>query len=199
MARKDAKAERAFLKRLRAGDEDAHREFFDEHFDMATAVASGVIREYNEAMDVVQEAFIKAFRSIATFKARSSLSTWFKRIVGNTALDHLRVRRSNREIEAGEGLEMMVGTGQTRRGQSPADEATHHELEGLLKEAFEQLPEPQRLALTLFVYGALSYAEIAEELQIPVGTVMSRLFYARKALHEALIGTGYVEDAEDQS
>lgn len=192
MAQPDLPNDDLLLERLRAGDEQGSRAFFDAYVNVAYQVASGVVREYNEAMDIVQESFIKAFRSIDGFRGQAGLGTWFRRIVINTSLDHLRRRRATREVAAGDQLEAIAGASPGRATHSPVDEASARELAQLIAQATERIPEPQRLVLTLFVHGGMTYAEIAEQLAIPVGTVMSRLFHARRHLREALAGTGYV-------
>ena len=186
--------ETSLLARLRVGDEEAYREFFDAHCDLAHRVAAGVLSDQNEAMDVVQESFIKCFRSVARFEGKSKLSTWFRRIVTNTALDHLRSRRRRREVDGHEALEAVVDDRSADKTPRPEAQAEANELDAMLKQAIQRLPEAQRQVLTLFVHGGLTYAEIAEELDIPVGTVMSRLHHARRQLREALAGTGYLEE-----
>ena len=193
MAQQDLPNDDLLLERLRAGDEQGYRAFFDAYVNVAYGVASGIVREYNEAMDIVQEAFMKAFRSISRFRGRAGLGTWFRRIVVNTALDHLRRRRATKEVSVGDELEAVAGASPGNASQSPVDEASARELAQLIAQATERIPEPQRLVLTLFVHGGMTYAEIAEKLAIPVGTVMSRLFHARRHLREALAGTGYLD------
>ena len=154
--------------------------------------------EYNEAMDIVQESFIKAFRSIGAFRGHASLGTWFRRIVVNTALDHLRRRRATKEVNVGDELEAVAGAPGKHATPSPVDEASARELAQLIEQATERIPEPQRLVLTLFVHGGMTYAEIADMLAIPIGTVMSRLFHARRHLKEALAGTGYLDGLAEE-
>ncbi|MFH0963421.1 MAG: sigma-70 family RNA polymerase sigma factor [Planctomycetota bacterium] len=187
------KDEKALVRRVRAGDEEACREFFERFRGLAYAIAMGIVGRDADAMDVVQEAFLKAFRSIGRFEGRSSLGTWFRRIVTNAGLDALRARRGKEMFEASEELETMVPP-RSRNERSPDDEAQGRELARLVEEAMRGLPEPQRVVLTLVTQAGLSYAQTAQSLGVPVGTVMSRLFYARQALREALRGKGYFEE-----
>ena len=186
--------EASLLARLRAGDDEAYRAFFDAHSDRALRVAAGVLGDQNEAMDVVQESFIKCFRSVSRFEGKSKLSTWFRRIVTNTALDHLRARRHRRERDGHEALDAVAQERSADKTPRPEEAAEANELDAMLKQAIARLPEAQRQVLTLFAHGGLTYAEIAEELDIPVGTVMSRLHHARRQLREALAGAGYLEE-----
>ena len=187
------KDEKALVTRVRAGDEEACREFFERFRGPAYAIAMGIVGRHADAMDVLQEAFLKAFRSIGRFEGRSSLNTWFRRIVTNAGLDVLRARRGKEMFEASEELDEMVPP-HSHSERSPDDEAQARELVGLIEKGMRELPEPQRVVLTLVAHAGLSYAEAAQSLGVPVGTVMSRLFYARQALRAALRSKGYFEE-----
>ena len=184
----------ALVAQLQAGEEEGFEEFFENYRGPAYAIAMGVLHRHADAMDAVQEAFVKAFRSVGTFEGRSSLGTWFKRIVVNASLDALRSRRSSPEIDKGDGMDEMGAAPGSNREWGPEAQARGRELSEIMEKAVRRLGEPHRAVFALFAHGEMSYAQIAETLEIPVGTVMSRLHYARQALREALREKGYFEE-----
>jgi RNA polymerase sigma-70 factor (ECF subfamily) len=131
------------------------------------------------AEDMAQEAFLRAWINLPTFHPRSSLRNWLYRIAVNAALDVLR-RKTEEPVED-ERMQMVTD-------QAPGPEAALIEKEQilLLQQAMKSLPEAARSVLVLREYGELSYQEIAAVLDIPLGTVMSRLNYARNRLRELL-------------
>jgi len=184
----------ALVARLQAGEEDGYAEFFENYRGPAYAIAMGVLHRHADSMDAVQEAFVKAFRSVGRFEGRSSLGTWFRRIVLNASLDALRSRRATQEVDKSDEMDEMGGAPGRNREWGPEAQARGRELSGIVAAAAQGLSEQHRAAFALFAQGEMSYAEIAETLEIPIGTVMSRLYYARKTLREALREKGYFEE-----
>lgn len=182
--------ERSIVRRAAAGDRDARRTLFEEHRDAAYQVALRVTGRHDDALDVVQDAFIRAFERLGEFQAGSTFRTWLLRIVTNRGLDVLRARkvRVAVSLDAGgsEDSEERVEPA-SREGNRAAGAAVEQaELSERLQRAIESLPPEQRAVFALFALDELTYGEIAECVGVPIGTVMSRIYHARRKLHEVL-------------
>ena len=168
--------------RCQKGDQEALKEIFNQYHKKVYRIAYGVVRQREEALDIVQEVFIKLYRSIRNFKGKSKFYTYLYRMTINTAIDHVRkmerVRVSSLEEERFEPSE-----GAEKR---PDSVLLHRELEEKVKAALEKLPGDQRMALIFREVEGLSYQEMAEAMGCSIGTVMSRLHYARKRIQELL-------------
>jgi RNA polymerase sigma-70 factor (ECF subfamily) len=184
--------------RAKQGDHEAFRVLVERYQGRAYALALRVLRDEERARDAVQEGFLKAYTSLAKFEGRSGFYTWLYRLVMNHCLDMRRRDRSDREVEWDEsrsldperspGAEALAGRG--AGNPSPIQAVERSELRKHVAEAIEQLPLEARETLLLREVDGLSYAEIAEALDIPKGTVMSRLHYARKRVREILLEAG---------
>jgi RNA polymerase sigma-70 factor (ECF subfamily) len=159
------------------------KEIFDKYHNKVYRIAFGVVRQREEALDVVQEVFIKLFRSIKNFKGRSHFYTYLYRMVMNTAIDHKRKT----------GKQFMSSLDEEGSFE-PSDEAEkgperillQKELEERVKLAMDKLPAEQKAALIFRDVEGLSYQEMAEAMGCSIGTVMSRLHYGRKRMQESL-------------
>ncbi|MCX8118639.1 MAG: sigma-70 family RNA polymerase sigma factor [Desulfobacterota bacterium] len=175
--------EAELIKRCQQGDQTAMREIFEQHHRRVYRIAYGVVRRREDALDVVQEVFIKLFRSLKGFKGKSTLSTYLYRLTLNAAIDHCRRSKKTPGVS-------LEATGDIRAVEAeegrPDQLAARKELEAIMKWAIDQLPREQRSALLLREIEELSYAEIAETMGCSIGTVMSRLHYGRKRLLELL-------------
>ncbi len=177
------------LEQARSGDQAAFGKLVDRHYEMVYAVAFGILRNREAARDVTQEAFIKAHRELPRFEGKSKFKTWIYRITVNAAIDERR--RHKRPMES---LDATDASDDDDRapviikdpGAGPAGEAEQSELRSLIFKSLEELSPEHRAILVLREWQGLSYEEIAESLGIETGTVMSRLFYARKKLAEVL-------------
>lgn len=169
------------------GDRDARRSLFERFRDQAFQVAMRVTGRSEDALDVVQDAFIKAFDSLAGFQRDAAFKTWLLRIVTNRALDVLRARkvRLAASLDAGDD-ERNAPAPVDRTADHPGDALERRELEDRVAAAVETLPAEQRAVFALYATGELTYGEIAETLGVPIGTVMSRLYHARQRLKEQL-------------
>lgn len=186
------------MARARKGDHQAFRVLVERYQGRAYALALRVLRDEERARDAVQEGFLKAYTSLAKFEGRSSFYTWLYRLVMNQCLDMKRRDRSDREVEWDEtrsldpagapDAEALAGQGAAHAG--PAQALERSELRKAIAQAIGQLPEDARETLLLREVDGLSYAEIADALSIPKGTVMSRLHYARKRVQEILLAAG---------
>jgi RNA polymerase sigma-70 factor (ECF subfamily) len=175
------------VERAARGDRDAQRELFERHRDAAYRVAYRVTGRHEDALDVVQESFIRAFERLGEFHHGSSFRTWLVRVVTNRALDLLRARKVRLAMPL-DGEEDDPGPAAVARDEAgqPGRELEARELADRLQRAIESLPPEQRAVFALYATGELTYGQIAETVGVPIGTVMSRLYHARRRLHELL-------------
>ncbi len=188
----DADLEAALLKRARRGDEEALAQLYKRHERRAYNLALRTLGNPWDAADVTQEAFIKAFKNLDSFKGESLFSTWLHRIVVNTAYDHLRRQKPEPmdseildDLSGPSGSASVVATG--REGLDPAVDG----LSDPLRRALMGLDEGFRFAVVLCDLLGFPYNEAAEILGVREGTIKSRIFRAREALAAALTEAGY--------
>jgi len=186
------------VKRARGGDHDAFRVLVERYQGRVYRLALRILRDEEKARDAVQDAFLKAYRALRSFEGRSAFYTWLYRLTYNLCLDLVRRDRSDRQVEwedeaslQGRNVE-VVGAGALRAPPIPLPEAEAEraDLRRLLGEVLDGLPVPAREILILRDVQGLSYAEIAQLLEIPKGTVMSRLHHARSKARRALLAAG---------
>lgn len=170
------------IARAKRGDQFALEELLRRHRDSAYRVAYRLLGNTEDALDALQDGFIKALRNLRGFEYRSSFKTWLLRVVSNAALDLGRQRRRRDELNAVATERAVLEGGMTPDHLDPAREAEESDLRQALAEALSHLPESQRHTFVLHVDGGLSYREVADAMGISIGTVMSRLFYARQKL-----------------
>ena len=181
--------------RTRQGDQEAARALFERYREPAYRIAYHHLGRAEDALDVVQEAFIKALTGLDRLRQPERFRSWLLRIVTNQARDlGRRHRRENRlGLRApGTDEEAQDARPEAVQHRTPAQEAEARELAEGVHLALEALDEHHRDVLLLVSQGGLSYREAAEALDIPVGTVMSRLHYARRAMREWLSEHGYL-------
>jgi RNA polymerase sigma-70 factor (ECF subfamily) len=187
--------EAGLVEQARRGNRNAFGELARRHYPGVVRVVYRLCGDQQMAEDASQDAFLRAWLHLASFRPNSSLRNWLYRIAVNAALDGLR-RRPEETIDE-ELLMASEPTPGTLTGPAlndPEAALIQKEQADLLQQALKSLPEASRSVLTLREYGELSYAEIAAVLDIPVGTVMSRLNYARNRLRTVL--TGYSVEME---
>ena len=172
--------EAGLIEQARQGDRSAFGELVRRHYDSVMNVVYRFCGDPQLAEDAAQEAFIRAWVNLPSFEPRSSLRNWLYRIAVNAALDVLR-RKPEGSVE--EEASMV-----TDQAPGPEETLLRKEQAEMLQQAMRALPEASRSVLVLREYGELSYQEIAGVLDIPIGTVMSRLNYARNRLREVLKG-----------
>jgi RNA polymerase sigma-70 factor (ECF subfamily) len=180
-----APSDENLLARFAAGERAALEELFRRYRLPAYRVAYRLLGHEADALDAVQEGFVKALTHLQSFKGRSTFKTWLLRVVSNAALD-LGRRRGRRELVS-LGAAPADADGASRSAViDPAWGLEQADLRRLLQEALQTLPEAQRRTFVLHADGGLSYREVAEVLGISIGTVMSRLYYARQRLRAYL-------------
>jgi RNA polymerase sigma-70 factor (ECF subfamily) len=177
--------------RARGGDPEAFRELVVRHQRRVYAVALGIVKDRDLAWDVSQEAFVRVHQHLGEFRDEASFSTWVHRIAARVAIDVLRKERPFRRSDLGDVPEPVLreaapGVLATALGTNPQETVLRRELSARLAEALGQLPDVHRTILVLREMDGLSYEELAERLGIPRGTVMSRLFHARRKMQALL-------------
>lgn len=186
----------------REGSRSACEELFQRHRAVAYRVAFRLLNNEQDALDAVQDGFLKAFLALADFDGRSVFRTWLIRIVSNAAIDLGRKR--NRRSALNSALTLVFGKssgeGATPNRNEPAtdedpSQGLHNDdLRKALDRALGQLSVKVRTTFVLFAEAGLSYKEIAESQDVPIGTVMSRLSYARQKLQ----GITELQDLDDR-
>jgi RNA polymerase sigma-70 factor (ECF subfamily) len=180
------------VKLARNGDRNAYRVLVERYQRKVYSVCYGMVRNPDDAMDMVQETFIRVFKNIERFEGSSSFYTWIYRIASNCCIDHIRKAQRAREVdyddtigrdESADGEEVTLPD---RLGISPAHVLSRRELVTKIEDALQTLSPAHREAILLREVEGLSYQEIADALGISIGTVMSRLHHARKNMQKAL-------------
>ncbi|MFI5167445.1 MAG: sigma-70 family RNA polymerase sigma factor [Thermoanaerobaculales bacterium] len=178
------------LSRVRAGDEDSFALLVRRYEPKLRVYVLGIVPVEDEARDLVQESFIRAWRHLDQYDQRFRFSTWLFRIAHNVAIDYLRRRRQvTVSLELGEddeGDSLRLDPADLRRG--PLGELANQELADALSREIDRLPDAYRELVTLRHLVGLSYNEIAELKGLPLGTVKNKLFRAHSVLREALGG-----------
>lgn len=176
------------VERVQQGDKRAFDLLVLKYQHKIVAIISRFVKDSAEVHDVAQEAFIKAYRALGSFRGDSAFYTWIYRIAVNTAKNHLvsRGRRPPASDVDVDDAEFYSGADGLRDITSPENEAMRDQLEVVVHEAIRSLPEDLRTALTLREMEGMSYEEIAEVMDCPVGTVRSRIFRAREAVDKQI-------------
>ena len=185
MAKQPAEAtDQELVKRVQQGDKRAFDLLVLKYQHKIAAIISRFVKDSAEVHDVSQEAFIKAYRALGSFRGDSAFYTWIYRIAINTAKNYLvsRGRRPPASDVDIDDAEFYSGADGLRDITTPEGEAMRDELEAVVNRAIRDLPEDLRTAVTLREMEGMSYEEIAQVMDCPVGTVRSRIFRAREAI-----------------
>jgi len=176
------------VERVQKGDKRAFDLLVKKYQHKIIALIGRYVNDHHEQQDVAQEAFIKAYRALSNFRAESAFYTWMYRIAINTAKNHL-VSRGRRppgtdvDMEDAENFSLVASM---RDNDSPESNLMRDELEERIFSTIHSLPDDLKTAISLREFDGLSYEEIAEVMQCPVGTVRSRIFRAREAIDKAI-------------
>jgi len=184
----EREVDQELVARVQKGDKRAFDLLVLKYQHKVVNLISRYIRDHSEVYDVAQEAFIKAYRALPQFRGESAFYTWMYRIAINTAKNYL-VSQGRKlpsiDIDA-QDAEQFEGESGLKDNDTPERIALKDEIETTVLKAIEDLPEDLRTAITLRELEGLSYEEIAETMQCPVGTVRSRIFRAREAIDKRL-------------
>jgi len=181
--------DREVVEAVRAGDPTAYRGLVERYQGRVYALMCGMVRDREEARDLTQEVFIKAYNNLARFRLESSFYTWLYRIAMNLAIDHLRKFSKRKTSEYDDGIASRDGDGGFAEGHrvgNPGRSLERKQLNQTIMDALDKLSPDHREVILLREVEGLSYREISEALEIPEGTVMSRLYYARRKLQQLL-------------
>jgi len=186
--------EKILVDRALDGDDLAFRELVERYQRRVYALAYGILRDREDAWDVAQEAFVKAYRNLARFEGNAAFYTWLYRIAYNLSMDALRARARRDVVDMDDSrvADVAASSDDAPRDADPAHVADRKELAAVIRQAMSKLSDKHRAIIVLREIEGLSYEEMAEVLKISKGTVMSRLFHARKNLQKLL--APYVED-----
>ena len=174
--------------RVQKGDKSAFDLLVLKHQFKVHAIVSRYVKDFDEVNDVVQETFIKAYRALEAFRGESAFYTWLYRIAVNTSKNYLLARNRRPpsfDIDLGDS-EVEELSSQLQNLDSPDNILTRNELETVINLAIKDLPADLRNALMLREFEDLSYEQISDIMDCPVGTVRSRIFRAREALEEKI-------------
>ena len=171
------------VKRAKKGDSRAFDLLVLKYQGRVAQLVSRYLNNTAEVEDVTQEAFIKAYRALPNFRGDSAFYTWLYRIAANAAKNHLVAlgRRPSSDVALDDSQVFDV-PGCLKDHESPDEVIMGQQLEALISRTIEELPVELRAALTLREFEGLSYEEIADVLECPIGTVRSRIFRAREAI-----------------
>ncbi len=184
----ESEQDRRLIMRAQAGDGGAFRLLVERHQRRVFAIALGLVRDEQDAREIAQEAFLRVHKGLPQFHGGSSFFTWLYRIVTNLSIDLMR-KPSRREAELHFALEIDDAESALlpAADADPYDVVRRGELSERIYAALEQLPPYHRGVILMREVEGMSYEEMAEAMQVSKGTIMSRLFHARKKLQRALL------------
>ena len=185
-------SDKELVEKARGGDQSAFEQLVVENQNKVYSLALRLVNDREEAADLVQEAFVKAWQGLSSFQGESSFATWVYRLTTNVCIDHLRTKKRR------EGVEPSVSLNDEESGWAePADRESDPQLllerserGKALARALAKLPDWQRRTLVLRELSGLSYQEIGDALDIDLGTVKSRIARARLSLRKILLEDG---------
>jgi RNA polymerase sigma-70 factor, ECF subfamily len=181
----DAESDAALSRRARAGDSEAFGVLVDRYMRRAYVHALGIVRSREDALDLSQEAFVRAYRARHTLDPDRAFYAWLYQILRRLCFNFLRDTKTRARLRDAHAADWVVAVAHRPDGD-PAREVERTEERRRVSMAIERLPRREREVLVLREFQELTYREIAETLDIPIGTVMSRLYAARKRLAESL-------------
>jgi RNA polymerase sigma-70 factor, ECF subfamily len=184
----ERQVDQELVERVQRGDKKAFDLLVLKYQRKVVNLVSRYVRNQSEALDVTQEAFIKAYRALPNFRGESAFYTWIYRIAINTAKNHI-VAQGRRppvsDLDAGTAEQMDIGI-RLQENTTPENQLLQDEIAETVRDAIESLPEDLKTAIKLRELEGMSYEEIASAMSCPVGTVRSRIFRARDAINTKL-------------
>lgn len=182
--------EKDLIGKAKQGDMHAFEELILKHEKIVYNLALRMMNHSEDAKDISQEVFLKAYRSLANFDERSAFSTWLYRITHNTCIDEMRRRKGKQNYSLEEELENEEGSMQRQiadEGDTPEESLLREEQKSELLQALENLSEEHKAAIILRDVKGFSYEEIAEILEVSLGTVKSRISRGRNQLKNEIL------------
>jgi RNA polymerase sigma-70 factor (ECF subfamily) len=172
------------VSRVQAGDKTAFDLLIMKYQQRIIHVITGFVHDPVEAMDVAQETFIKAYRALPSFRGDSAFYTWLYRIAINTSKNYLTAASRRPPMSDVDAMDATIyyDAPELKEFQTPENSLMSDELQVAIHDAIEQLPEDTAMAIKLREFEGLSYEEIAQVMECPIGTVRSRIFRAREAI-----------------
>jgi RNA polymerase sigma-70 factor (ECF subfamily) len=195
---KEAEEDRQLIEQAKAGDRAAFRKLVERHQRRAFSIALSLVRDENDARELVQDAFLRVYKGLPSFQGGSSFFTWLYRIITNLSIDLIRKPgRQPSELDDGrteidDSQEADFPFLSRVDGADPADVVRRREIAQRLQRALDALPPYHRGVIVMREMEGLSYEEMAQAMGVSKGTIMSRLFHARQKLQRALLDC-YVE------
>lgn len=189
---REAEEDRGLITRAQQGDVAAFRQLVERHQRRAFAIALSLVRDENDARELVQDAFLRVHRSLPSFQGGSSFFTWLYRIITNLSIDLIRkpgrqlVDIDEARFETDEAREAEFPLLSRVDGSDPVDVVRRREIAARLQTALDALPPYHRGVIVMREIEGLSYEEMAVVMGVSKGTIMSRLFHARQKLQKAL-------------
>jgi RNA polymerase sigma-70 factor, ECF subfamily len=187
---RDPVDDRELVLAAQRGDRDAFKTLFERYHRRAYALAFGVLRHQEDALDVVQDAFIKAHKYLDKFEGNSSFYTWLYRIIMNLAIDHIRKHRRVKPVELDETrIENDADDSLLPRilGGNPERALADKQIRARIDQALDELSDNHRSVLVMRELEGLSYEDMAQAMSCSKGTIMSRLFHARRNMQKRLL------------
>lgn len=184
----EQETDKALVLRVQQGDQQAFNLLVQKYQHKVMSLISRYVKQAADVPDVAQEAFVKAYRAIGSFRGESAFYTWLYRIAVNTAKNYLvsQGRKPPATDVDAEEADYLESAGALRDGASPESLLLTDEIRNVVMTTIESLPEDLRRAITLREIEGLGYEEIAIEMDCPIGTVRSRIFRAREAIDAQL-------------
>lgn len=184
--------ESQLVDQAKQGNTHAFEQLVLRHQNRIYSLAVHMVQDRDEASDLAQEAFFKAWQNLPSFQGESSFSTWMHRLTTNLCLDYLRKQTRRQDIAATVSLddEASGWSEPLDFQQDPHHQMEHLELRQTIRDALSQLPDHQRQVLVMRELSGMSYQEIAEQLDLDLGTVKSRIARARLSLRKILLQQG---------
>lgn len=184
--------EKDLIQKAKNGDQDAFGQLVLAHQNKVYTICVHMVTDREEAADLAQEAFLKAWRSLSTFQGESSFATWMHRLTTNVCLDYLRKQSRRQNISTAVSLddEDSGWTEPADHSQDPQQHLEREERKRALSRALAELPEHHRQTLIMREVSGMSYQEIADALNTDLGTIKSRIARARERLRKILLRDG---------
>jgi RNA polymerase sigma-70 factor (ECF subfamily) len=179
--------DREILRQVRDGDVRQYAVLVDRYKDRALTLALRVVRNREEAEELVQDAFVRAYRNLRSFRGDSAFRTWFYRILYNVCMSRIRQRARREPVLRLEDQPAMSESIPDREMSTALEQLEQKEIADILSGELLKLPDKYRTALTLFYTEQMSYEEMSEITGLSVGTVKTHLFRARNLLREKLV------------